>query len=365
MVRRENYLLVKEHLAYLQEVCQLAPASIHRYRAYLNHLLRWADEKPFNLAASFRPAFPAYVSSLPGVRGEKNLSGSSQKKTIETARTFFRWAKMAYEKDFERLPVTWIDTLRPPRLKQASNEHVFVTVDEAIKFATYPVNSDDLSLRRDQAAAAMLFLSGMRAGAFTTLPIEAVDIPGRMVRQWPELGVETKNGKRATTYFLPIQKLVAVVQAWDEIVRNELSPTSRWYAPVKNKWGVQTLSDDEPGKNRMIALNKRLRILAETVGLTYYSAHKFRHGNAVYGLQHAQTMADYKAVSMNLMHEDVRITDQIYAPLLSNEVKHRIAGLSAPGSPTVSDSGIKLELGNLSNNELVNLLQEIAKRLSS
>jgi hypothetical protein len=39
-------------------------------------------------------------------------------------------------------------------------------------------------------------------------------------------------------------------------------------------------------------------------------------------------MADYKAVSMNLMHHDIKITDSIYAPILSEEVKERIAGLT-------------------------------------
>lgn len=63
-------------------------------------------------------------------------------------------------------------------------------------------------------------------------------------------------------------------------------------------------------------------------GLPYKSAHKFRYGHAVYGLQHAQTMADYKAVSLNLIHEDIKITDQIYAPILNEEVAKRIGGLS-------------------------------------
>jgi hypothetical protein len=70
-----------------------------------------------------------------------------------------------------------------------------------------------------------------------------------------------------------------------------------------------------------------MRVLYQTAGLSFKSAHKFRHGHAVYGLQHARTMADYKAVSLNLMNEDIRITDQIYAPILSEEVSRRIDGL--------------------------------------
>jgi hypothetical protein len=39
-------------------------------------------------------------------------------------------------------------------------------------------------------------------------------------------------------------------------------------------------------------------------------------------------MADYKAVSMNLMHDSIEITDSTYAPMLSSDVQDRIAGLS-------------------------------------
>lgn len=54
--------------------------------------------------------------------------------------------------------------------------------------------------------------------------------------------------------------------------------------------------------------------------------HKFRHGHAVWSLQHAPTMADKKAVSLNLMHEDVQVTDGICAPLLGSEVCDRGTG---------------------------------------
>lgn len=40
-------------------------------------------------------------------------------------------------------------------------------------------------------------------------------------------------------------------------------------------------------------------------------------------------MADYMAVSMNLMHHDIQTTDSIYVPILSEEVKERIVGLTS------------------------------------
>ena len=39
-------------------------------------------------------------------------------------------------------------------------------------------------------------------------------------------------------------------------------------------------------------------------------------------------MANYEAISMNLVHADIRVTDGIYALLTSDEVKQRVACLT-------------------------------------
>ena len=138
-----------------------------------------------------------------------------------------------------------------------------------------------------------------------------------------------------------------------------------WYTPVISRWGVQTVSSDAPGRNRNLALSKRLRKFFESTGLPYQSPHKFRHGHAVYALQHAKTMADYKAISMNLMHEDIRVTDGIYAPLASNEVQTRIAGLiAAPDVPMDVDTDLVALIGSLSDSQLPEALIAIARRMA-
>jgi integrase len=209
-----------------------------------------------------------------------------------------------------------------------------------------------------------LFLSGARASAFTTLPILAVDLQEKTLRQWPEVGVATKNSKRATTFLLPIPELNEVIQVRDKIVRGRLPSTAPWYTPVTSQWADQSVVETVPGINRHQALDKRLRRLFKQAGLPYKSAHKFRHGHAVYGLQHAQTMADYKAVSMNLMHEDIKITDEIYAPILSHEVQMRIIRLGNQSSDT-TESKVESLASGLSNSDLSTVMRIVAERLSS
>jgi hypothetical protein len=64
------------------------------------------------------------------------------------------------------------------------------------------------------------------------------------------------------------------------------------------------------------------------VGLPYHSPHKFRHGHIHYGLKRSKNIADFKAVSMNVMHSSMEITDQFYSVLQDEEVKKRISSFS-------------------------------------
>ena len=53
-----------------------------------------------------------------------------------------------------------------------------------------------------------------------------------------------------------------------------------------------------------------------------------RHGHAVYALKRARTIAEYKAVSQNLMHASLTITDGVYGVLTGADVQSTIAGLT-------------------------------------
>ena len=365
MVNRHNYHFVKEFLTHQQDTRQLDPRSITRYWFYLKFLLLWADEVLFNQLASIRPAFAIYLSTTRLDGREGSLDTDTLKKIIQTVKRFLTWLKMKYPQEFRELTSDWIEELCPPHGSDGVDEHVFVTIDEVRRLAALEIPDADWALRRDQAGAVLLYLSGMRAGAFGTLPIAAIDLPGREIKQWPSLGVETKNNKSATTFMLDIPDLLAVVDRWDAFIRPQLPPTAMWYTPTISRWGVQTLSADRPGANRNLAISKRMRCLFELAGLPYKSPHKFRHGHAVFGLQHARTMADYQAVSTNLMHEDIRVTDSIYARLASDEVKQRIAGLTACVKPTkVAGSDMTAFVQTMSPEQLSETLMAIAQQLA-
>lgn len=363
MIDRLNYLRVNQHLKYLEEVRQVAPKSVDRYRFYLRHLLLWTGDNVFKNVEKLRPTFPIYLTSLAGKDPKCGLAGETQKKILELTRRFFLWAKSAYPREFGGLPMSWIETLRYAHQPQAEVENVFVSIEEVRQLISVPADSNNLARLRDKAAAALLFLSGMRASALATLPIAALDLEKLSVRQWPELGVQTKNSKHATTFLLNIPDLLAVVRLWDATVRPVLDPSMPWYDPIDHNWGEQHLSRKEPGKNRLHALEKRLKLLFTLAKLPHKSPHKFRHGHAVFGLLHAQTMADYKAVSMNLMHESIEVTDSIYAPILHSDVQERIANL-AEKLESMPDNELESFLNSLDRESQKHALIYIAERLA-
>ena len=77
---------------YLRVVQQLNEQSVTRYRAYLRHVLLWADEALLSQGSRRRPTLPAYVSSIG--RGEASglLAPTTVNKILQTAQRWLLWA---------------------------------------------------------------------------------------------------------------------------------------------------------------------------------------------------------------------------------------------------------------------------------
>lgn len=208
-------------------------------------------------------------------------------------------------------------------------ERELYTLEDVLAL-TRPAAGDSLKLKRDKATVALMFLSGIRVGALVTLPIQAVDLPGLAIKQWPELGVATKGQKAATTYMLDIPALLDGVRIWDQVVRPALPGTRPWYAPLTYHSGMAAVVLDKravASERRRGTVAQGLRELCAAAGLAYLSPHKLRHGHAVHALKRARTIAELKAVSQNLMHADLAVTDGVYGVLADDDVRQTIAAL--------------------------------------
>jgi len=337
MINRDNYKDVKEYLNYLKEVKRNAAQTLKRRWAQLRHLLEWSDETPLPKAHTIRPTLPAYLEAARNDGSDKPLAPSTVGATCGAARAFFRWAKRKYPRRYRQITDDWIETLRVPKATGDVKERELFTIDEVRLLTKLPV--DTLTEQRDQAAIAFLFLSGARVGAFVSLPIHAIDLENRKVRQLPSIGVKTKNRRKAITHLLDIPDLLEVVARWDRLVRAKLPPDALWYATLTTD-GMNFTGSTKAGEGRESAVARGIRQLCVRAGIPYHSPHKLRHGHAVYAIKHAKDMADLKAISQNLMHASLMTTEGIYGGLPDDDVGARIAGLTHFEQPTFDNAAI-------------------------
>jgi integrase len=322
MINKNNWLLIRKYLEYRLRVDQLCAGSYKLEDVYTRYILEWAGEKSFLKAPTFRPTLPEYLRAARLDGSKKRLSPGYIKKVLATARRFFSWL-VDTQTGYKSIKISWISTIKAKRLTEIPKQRDAVSLDEIYQIAYAPV--DNLVEERIRAAAVFLYLSGMRIGAFVSLPLLAVDIPTRRVTQYPNLGVRTKNEKYAITYLLNIPDLLSIVQAWDDKVRSILPPEGFWFAPFSPDTGEIDITAFEIGEHRQTLARKNLVAWMEKTGLKYHSFHKFRHGHIQYGLAHSKTHADFKAVSLNVMHSNIQITDQFYSNIPESEIKDRIS----------------------------------------
>jgi len=332
VISRENYRLTQRYLAYLAEVEQLQAKTLTNKRVHLRHLLEWADERSFAQAPSIRPTLPRYLLTARDDGAGKPLSHEHMAKVCGTTRHFFTWLSREESGRCRAITPGWIATLEPVRRPgdDVPPERSIYSLEDMRAMVALP--AEKLTERRVRAAVAMLFLSGMRIGAFVTIRIDCVDLAHRTIKQWPSMGVHTKGSKTATTHLLDIPDLLEVAQGWDSYLRSVSPLSALWYpALLRDGTGVDLAATSHP--NRRAQFDVELRALCERAGLPYRSAHKIRHGHAVYALKQAQTLADYKAISQNMMHASLQTTDTVYAVLTPDDVGARIGNLGKGQAP--------------------------------
>lgn len=324
MINRRNYEDVEEFLLYLKDVKRVDADTVKNYRVKLKHLLVWAGNTPLAKSKGIREPLPVYLEGLKSPKG-RPLAASSLTGLMTSIQVFFTWMKKMHPSRYRPVDPLWIEGLRPSRDRRMESELVereLFSLEDVRKMMAAP--AENAQERRTRAAVAFLFLSGMRIGAFVTLPVECVDLARGQVYQLPAKGVRTKNRKAAVTFLLEIPDLLSVCKEWDQEVR---SAGGLWYSALDTA-GKRFIQTSRAGRSSGRSdFCKYLRELCNRAGVKYHSPHKLRHGHAVFALKHARDMKDLKAISENLMHSTVGITDGIYGRLVEDDRRNLIRGL--------------------------------------
>ena len=327
-IDKHNWRLMNKYLEYRGNVDQISAGSVLAEKTHMRYILEWAHDVSFRKASEIRPTLPDYLQANPLNEKQGKLSPAYIKKVLATARLFFTWLH-ENEPKYKHIKPAWIKTIKAKRLTDIPQVIEYVTLEEVQAIAARPART--ARARRARAALVFLFLSGMRIGAFVSLPIQAVDIRQRVIYQYPSLGVKTKNSKHGITYLLDIPELLKVVQEWDDEIRAMLPPHGFWYAPISPYSGELDTSIVEIGNHRKNLARRDFKMWLKAENLLYHSPHKFRHGHIRYLAANARNVADLKAISQNVMHSDMKITDKFYTALNGDDLKDRISALNQNG----------------------------------
>jgi integrase len=327
LLNRNNWTDIQEFLAYKEKVDQNSIITIERLWCLMRHLIEWAGIKPLTKAHQILPSFPVYLLTARNDTINKPLSPASLMKICNYTKMYFRFMKEKHPDRYRSIQPDWIRTLKPSKshgMESVLPDHSYYSLENVLKIASTPVNS--LTQERDRAAVCFLFLSGMRIDAFVSLPINCIDLEKRKIQQIPSKGVRTKNHKAANTTLLRIPELMKIVLEWDKKVRGYYPDNSPWYPRIKN-FNDGLDHSLVISKDRKNIFAKGLRELCELAGIPYLSTHKLRHGHVVYALKRVKDMAGLKAVSKNVMHSNVGITDSVYGGFLQDDVFDTISAL--------------------------------------
>jgi len=354
MINRENWKLVNRYLEYRKRIDQMSDKTIRLETTWLNHLLEWADDCSFEKAPGITTPFPAYLQTARKDGKDKPFSKEYARKIVGSAKRFFEWLRLHKVGFRSRISPVWIESLKPPRINPAPSRHEAVTIDEIRKIAYAPTITQ--REERIQAAAVFWFLSGIRIGAFVSLPIKAVDLNNLEVRQWPSLGVNTKFNKHQTTYLLNIPDLLEVISRWDKKVRDSMNPDILWFATLSSQTSQIDPDNKSVGKYRDDRARKDFKEWMKRIEYEYHSPHKFRRGYAIYSTALSKNSKDMKAISQNMMHSSIATTER-YIDLPEKELKEKILGLA--GKELRNNNDIDIIVDQVADKVIDRLLSEI------
>ena len=347
-VKEQNISDINQYLNYCEQTRQNCKDTVSVRKNELHHLLCWAGETLLSDAQNMPISFPIFMSNLKDISSGNIFSPPFIKATLNVGRMFFNWARGAISERYGLIQITWIDSLRLPLFLKNQGllvEHEYYTLDEIKKIAT--LTPPTITERRGIAAMAFLYLSGMRAGAFLTLPISCVDLKNLKIYQVPSMGVRTKFHKASVTTLLNIPELTEIVKAWDDEVRNQFSQEQTWFAPIqrfRDDAGHFHITGKVASPFRSKELRREMKNLCELADIPFRSAHKLRHGHAMFGIKNAQNIKELKAVSQNLMHSSISITDGIYGNLSGDDFTETISKIGIPQIQPPNENGITNDL---------------------
>jgi integrase len=318
----ENELMKRQYFQYLIDSKGFSASTIEEHE---KAILLWqehsADESFATFSRKKASSFRDWLKSKKKASDPENtVSLTYTYHMLRHLRVFFGWlsAQPGYKSKIIRSDVDYLRlSKKETRMATQQNKKVSPSIEE-IKEVLESIVMDNEIAMRDYALISLVYLTGIRISAASSLPLGCFDEKRLVVDQNPKKGVKTKNSKLIATRFftLPYMEPVENIVKWARYLKQKKGFTGQdplFPATLSNLVkSKQTLYSAQVVGNQFwkssASARKIFQKRFEDAGLPYYHPHSFRDTIVKEYTKTSLTEEEKKAVSQNLGHENVGTT---------------------------------------------------------
>ncbi|SMP36241.1 tyrosine-type recombinase/integrase [Shimia sagamensis] len=289
-----------------------------------SHLVSIREFEMFSGGISFDKITPKHagayrdhlvrLANMPKEKG--GLSKSTVRHRAAHLSQFFKWLRG--QSGYRRLSASIPDYFALPRSATAKRTRMdpktYLSLEDAWRMVdAMPVKT--LVERRDRAMVAFSYVSGLRAGALTSVRVKHLDLEKRTVEQ-DATDMRAKNGKSYRANWFPrTESFQEVFIAWLEELKGLGFKTQDGVFPAAKDLkhpssGMQSVEPLESSRPLQVAFTRA----SEAIGQRC-TPHSARHTLKAVGARICRTQEERKAWSMNLGHDDDQITERHYGKM--------------------------------------------------
>lgn len=268
--------------AFLTAKAKLSAGTLAWYELQVKAFIAWLSRQKINGSTWLRPETVEKFLA----EEQERISEASVAGEYRALLAFFNW--LVERKYLAVSPMVGVERRVPPKhIPRRTDLHEYEALLDSIPQAHW------LDLR-DRLAINVMFLCGLRVSEVSALRLPDFDVPGKLLT--------VRAGKGNKDRFVPMQP--AVIQAFVQYIYGRPA----WSSPDV------MLAADVSGNVRGVIKPNGLRIMlrrrCKAANVRYLNPHSFRHGLAMYLLNHG---GDMSLVQKILGHSKISTTAEYYA----------------------------------------------------
>ena len=363
----KNESVKRAFYKYLENAKRFSPNSIQCYESSIwlwEEYANGADFKLFNQTKA--EEFKDWLKNKKKKKSQEPVGLSYCYDRLRFLKVFFEW--LSKQPSYRKINQTAIDYLNltraEARIATQSKAKEFPPL-EVVKVTIESINGKTEIEMRDKALISLMFLTGARISAISTLSMQCFDREKSVIYQDPKLGVKTKNSKRIVTAIMEFsfyKEPKGYFLEWFDYLEKEkeFKPTDPIFPATKIENGKDNLGyynteEVEPifwknGDSARKIFQKR----SSQAGVKYYNPHSFRDLLVKEISKLPITEEEKKAFSQNLGHEDTGTTFGSYGYGKINEDRQ---------IEIIQNIGKKEQRSEIKYVVTENQLEELAKKI--